>query len=94
MSERALIYTDEDFAHSTILFAEYSGGGEQHATQDYVIRSLQSEGCIDYMTTVKADGGFTTQRIHKAGPTNFNHDDHEADASPRERDAPRDAPGG
>ncbi len=66
-SERALIYTRESFRHRVIVLYEGEALGDGFFA--YVIRSLLSEGRLIYETTVKTDGGYTTQRIEKEGPT-------------------------
>jgi hypothetical protein len=74
MSERALVYSTEDYAHRTIVIYEVTAlreGAEDDMTS-YLIRSLLSEGRIDYEVTVRGkDGGFTTKKITKHGPTNL-----------------------
>lgn len=74
MSERALVYSTEQFAHRTLIVYEVTAlreGVEDDMTA-YFIRSLLSEGRIDYEVTIRAkDGGFTTRKITKQGPTNL-----------------------
>jgi hypothetical protein len=74
MSEKALIYRDDDYAHRTIVIYEVAGlreGNEDDQTS-YFVRTLLSEGRIDYTVTVrKKDGQFGTQQIRKNGPTNL-----------------------
>jgi len=74
MSERALIYSADEYAHKTIVIYEVTAlreGAEDDMTS-YFIRSLLSEGRIDYEVTVRGkDGGFTTKKITKEGPTNL-----------------------
>jgi hypothetical protein len=68
MSPQALIYTEESFAHRTIVIMERPGMGKA----DYNIRVLQSEGKIVFVTVVKGSNGVPrTIRIEKEGPTNF-----------------------
>ena len=77
MSERALIYMEESFAHRTIvLFEAVALREEREKTESnltaYIIRSLLSEGEIRYPVTVRGpDGNMVTKMIVKKGPTNF-----------------------
>ena len=77
MSERALIYSEEQYAHRTIVLYEAAALREKAEKTEgnqtaYFLRSLLSEGRISYDVTVKKpDGGFTTKRIVKEGPTNL-----------------------
>jgi hypothetical protein len=72
MSERALIYEDEDFRHRTIILYEADALREANKEDStaYYVRSL-SEGRLKYDVTVRDNetGGFTTQHIEKEGPT-------------------------
>jgi hypothetical protein len=74
MSERALVYSTQQYAHRTIVIYEVTAlreGVEDDMTA-YFIRSLLSEGRIDYEVTIRdKDGGFTTKKITKKGPTNL-----------------------
>jgi hypothetical protein len=75
MSERALVYSKEEYKHRTIVMYEATGLRE-HADDDltaYFVRSLLSEGRINYSVTVRdmKEGGFKTQEIVKEGPTNL-----------------------
>jgi len=77
MSERALVYMEEDFAHRTlVLFEAVALREEREKTESnltaYIVRSLLSEGEIRYpVATRGADGKMTTEWIIKHGPTNF-----------------------
>lgn len=64
-SEKALIYTDEEFAHRIIVLAEASGvsGG----FMAYALRSLLSEGRLRYEVTDFESR--STVRLDKQGPT-------------------------
>ena len=72
MSERALIYSKEDYAHRTLILYEATAlreGPEDNLTA-YFVRSLLSEGRIDYPVTIRDPaGGFMTKTITKKGPT-------------------------
>jgi hypothetical protein len=69
MSERALIYDQRDYAHRTLVFFEAQG--QQGEMQEYLIRSLISEGRLLYGTVEKIEGQLQTVTIEKQGPTNF-----------------------
>ena len=73
MSEHALVYSPESFKHRMLVLYEVVAlreGVEDNQTA-YFVRSLLSEGRIDYPVTVrdKENGGFTTKHIVKQGPT-------------------------
>jgi Toprim domain len=75
MSERALVYSPEEYKHRTLIVYEVVAlreGVEDDMTA-YFVRSLLSEGRINYPVTVreKDGGGFTTKTITKEGPTNL-----------------------
>ena len=74
MSERALIYYPEKFAHRTLVIYEVTAlrEGVEDDMTSYIVRSLLSEGRIVYPVTVRdKDGGFVTKTIVKEGPTNL-----------------------
>ncbi|MBA2312325.1 MAG: hypothetical protein H0V97_05945 [Actinobacteria bacterium] len=74
MSERALVYSKEDFKHRTIVLYEAVAlrEGVQDNLTAYLLRSLLSEGRLEYPVTVRAkDGNWTTKTIVKEGPTNL-----------------------
>jgi hypothetical protein len=74
MSERALVYSTQDYAHRTLIVYEVVAlrEGVEDDMTSYFVRSLLSEGRIDYEVTVRGpDGGFTTKKIVKQGPTNL-----------------------
>jgi hypothetical protein len=69
MSERTLLYTEEPLSHRQLIFSEASGiGGE---FQEYVIRTLLSEGFLEYEFVEKTPEGLRPRRIRKEGPTGF-----------------------
>jgi hypothetical protein len=74
MSERALVYSTEEYSHRTLVLYEATAlreGVEDNLTA-YFVRSLLSEGRIEYPVTVRdKDGNFTTKTIVKEGPTNL-----------------------
>lgn len=70
LSQRALVYTQEDFRHRTIVLAEAEGGDDEYLT--YFIRTLLSEKKVAHEVTVKdRDGQFRTELVLREGPTNF-----------------------
>lgn len=77
MSERALVYMKEPFAHRTlVLFEAVALREEREKTESnltaYIIRSLLSEGEIRYPVAVRdSDGQLVTRTIVKQGPTNL-----------------------
>lgn len=74
MSERALVYSPEDYRHRTLILYEAAAlrEGQEDNQTAYFVRSLLSEGRIEYPVTVKGkDGEFTTRTIVKEGPTNL-----------------------
>jgi hypothetical protein len=77
MSERALVYMKEDFAHRTlVLFEAVALREEREKTESnltaYIVRSLLSEGQIRYPVAVRGeDGNLATRWIVKDGPTNL-----------------------
>lgn len=74
MSERALIYSPEQFAHRCIVVYELTAlrEGVEDDLTSYFIRTLLSEGRLVYDVTIKdRDGQFTTRKIIKEGPTNL-----------------------
>jgi hypothetical protein len=67
-SEKSMIYSDESFKHRFVTFFEASGINK--GFQNYIIRTLLSEGYIKYEVTEKSkDGEFKTRNIIKEGPT-------------------------
>jgi hypothetical protein len=74
MSEKALVFDDADYRHRTLILYEASALRE-NADDDmtsYFVRSLLSEGRLEYKITERSnDGGFTTRTIVKDGPTNL-----------------------
>lgn len=75
MSQRALVYSKEQFAHRTLIVYEVTAlrEGVEDDMTSYYVRSLLSEGRIVHEVTIRSkDGdGFTTKRITKEGPTNL-----------------------
>ena len=77
LSEKALVYMKEDFAHKTIVLYEASALREQKEKTEgdqtaYFLRTLLSEGRISYSVTIRdKEEGFVTKTIKKEGPTNL-----------------------
>ena len=74
MSEKALIYSKRDFRHRTLVIYEITAlrEGVEDDLTSYFVRTLLSEGRLDYEVTVRQkDGNFSTKRIEKEGPTNL-----------------------
>jgi len=70
-----------DFSHKFIVFYEYSAQ-ENDDGMDYLIRTLQSEGCLRYEYTMKdKEGQFTTTCIDKR--VHWLHHDHNEGAALR-----------
>jgi hypothetical protein len=77
MSQRALIYLEEDMRHRTIVLFEAAALRESREKAEdniaaYIVRSLLSEGRIEYPTVTKGkDGKLATTKIVREGPTNL-----------------------
>jgi hypothetical protein len=67
MSDRTLAYSEEDFRHRHLVLYEAAGMTSDIAT--YLMRSLLSEGCIDYEVVEKTKDGMRPRVIRKEGPT-------------------------
>jgi len=67
MSERAIIYSDEDYRHRFLIIFEAAGMNSE--MQSYLIRTLLSEGRIVYEVVEKTKAGLRPRRIEKEGPT-------------------------
>ncbi len=65
MSERALVYTEEEFEHRIIVINEAKGLGE---FAEYLVRSYQSEGHLRYETVETTAQGIKPRVIEKQGP--------------------------
>jgi hypothetical protein len=68
-SERTLLYTEQDLAHKHIILSEAAGLSGDF--QEYVIRTLLSEGFLEYEFVEKTSEGLRVRRIRKDGPTGF-----------------------
>jgi hypothetical protein len=67
-SEKVLYYTEEPLSHRHLILTEAAGGGE---VQEYTIRTLLSEGRLEYEFVEKTSEGLRARRICKEGPTGF-----------------------
>ena len=71
LSEKALLYMEEDFAHKLLSMGEAVATEEQRF-QDYLLRELMSEGKLRYQVPQKnEDGMISTRIIEKNGPVAF-----------------------
>jgi hypothetical protein len=70
LSERALLYYEEDFAHKILSMGE-AAGAEEQSLQDYLLRELISEGRLRYPVVQMKKGGLITTTIEKNGPVAF-----------------------
>jgi hypothetical protein len=69
MGEKALLYTERDLSHRHIVLMEAAGLSGDF--QEYVIRTLLSEGFLEYEVTKKTQDGLENVVIRKEGPTGF-----------------------
>jgi len=69
MSEKTLLYTAEPLSHRHIILSEAAGLSGDF--QEYVIRTLLSEGFLEYEFVEKTSEGLRPRRITKEGPTGF-----------------------
>ena len=69
MSEKTLLYTEEPLSHRHIILSEAAGLSGDF--QEYVIRTLLSEGTLEYEFVEKTSDGLRPRRITKEGPTGF-----------------------
>ena len=67
MSDRALAYGEESLKHRMLVICEAAGMQGEMAT--YLLRSLLSEGCIQYETVEKTPEGLKPKIIYREGPT-------------------------
>ena len=67
MSERALAYDREPLVHRMLVLYEAAGISGEIAS--YLMRSLLSEGRINYVTVVKTKNGLEHKHIVREGPT-------------------------
>jgi hypothetical protein len=67
MSERALLFSEEDLKHRFLVIAEAAGMENEFVS--YLIRTLLSEGTLSHLTVAKTDGGLKGARLQQEGPT-------------------------
>ena len=68
-SNRALIYSEEDYKHRTIIFAEADSIPDEGNAAS-AMRSLVTDNCLNYEVVEKGQSGqHKTRRIEKQGPT-------------------------
>jgi hypothetical protein len=67
MSERAIIFSDEDFRYRHLVV--YEAAGMNSDMQSYLIRTLLSEGKVAYEVVEKTKSGLRPRVIEKQGPT-------------------------
>jgi hypothetical protein len=69
MSEKALIYLDEDMRHRTLVI--YEAAGMAGDMQTYLMRTLLSENRIRYQTAESTSKGVKPRLLEMEGPTNL-----------------------
>ncbi|MEJ7873298.1 MAG: hypothetical protein WKF67_13650 [Rubrobacteraceae bacterium] len=69
MGEKALLYTERDLRNKMLVLMEAAGLSGDF--QEYVIRTLLSEGFLEYEVTKKTQDGLENVVIRKEGPTGF-----------------------
>lgn len=67
VSEKALLYSEDDFRHKFLVIAEASGMSNDFVT--YTLRTLLSEGRLLYESVEKTTKGLRPVKISKEGPT-------------------------
>jgi hypothetical protein len=70
LSERALLYMPDDFAHKILSMGEAQSGDEVKF-QDYLLRELMSENRLRYLVTQKNGDKIESVLIEKNGPVAF-----------------------
>jgi hypothetical protein len=70
VSEKALLYWDDDFRHKILSMGE-AHGREESDLQNYLLRELMSEGVLRYPVSQKVGGRIVTVTIEKHGPVAF-----------------------
>jgi hypothetical protein len=70
LSEKALLWYEDDFSHKILSMGEAHGSEEWHL-QDMLLRELISEGRIVYLAAQKVNGTITAIPIEKHGPVCF-----------------------
>jgi len=67
MSEKALIFMDDELSHKHLVLAEADGAAGEF--QDYLVRTLLSEGRLEHRMAEKSEHGIVGRHIVKEGPT-------------------------
>ncbi len=67
MSEKALIFMEDDLKHKHLVIAEAEGASGEF--QEYLIRSLLSEGKLEHRMAEKTENQIVGRHIVKEGPT-------------------------
>jgi hypothetical protein len=67
MSEKALIYSKDNFSHRHIVVSEFAGLQNENGLP--YLRTLLTEGQIDYLVTQKEDDDYVSKHVVKEGPT-------------------------
>ena len=71
LSEKALLYYQDDFPHKILSMGE-AAGTEEQSLQDYLLRELISEGRLRYPVVQKVEKvGLVTVTVEKNGPVAF-----------------------
>ena len=71
LSEKALLYYQDDFPHKILSMGE-AAGTEEQSLQDYLLRELISEGRLRYPVVQKVEKvGLVTLTVEKNGPVAF-----------------------
>jgi hypothetical protein len=70
LSEKALLYMDDDFCHKVLSMGE-ALNPEEFKFQDYLLRELMSEGRLIYKVPQKVGNAMVTITIEKHGPVAF-----------------------
>jgi hypothetical protein len=69
-SEKSMIYSGESYKNRFVI--HFEAGGIKKGFQDYIYRTLMTEGCIKYeVTEQNKEGKFGARTIEKEGPTGF-----------------------
>ena len=69
-SEKALLYTEDDFPHKILSMGE-AAGAEEQSLQDYLLRELIGEGKLHYPVVQKIGNELVTITVEKNGPVCF-----------------------
>jgi hypothetical protein len=70
LSDKALLWFEDDFAHKILSMGE-AAGTEEQTLQDYLLRELISEGRLRYLVPQKIGDELITIPVEKNGPVAF-----------------------